>query len=58
MLLHSSEFFGSVPTLRDEDDGDEVVDYNKSGTLSPMAPLLARVSGTGRHAPIDFLPPL
>ena len=52
MILHWSKMFGSVPICTtDEDEGDEVVNCNTSGTLSPMASLLSRVSVTGRCIP-------
>ena len=56
MLLHWSKIFGSVPICTaDEDDGDEDVDCYMTGILSPMVPLVSRVSGTGRCRP-SWLP--
>ena len=39
----------SIPTyITEEDDDDEAVDCSTSGTPTPMAPLLPKVSRTGR----------
>ena len=58
MCLHWSKIFGSVPICTtDKDDGDEDVDCNRGGTLSPMVSLLSRINELVDAPSADFLPP-